>query len=1608
MLAVFAVVAGNASAATVQSVPTSQGGMLFDAAPGETNNVELLFEVPDRRWRIKDSGADLQVGNGCVSVNAREATCDFRVGVNDQAATVHLGDGNDRISEPYDAFNNWEDLRDSTIYGDEGADTLSGGMFSHLDGGPGDDTLNIGSHGWGYGGYDNDVLYGGDGDNLLYGGPGDDTLWGDPSLFSLGQGDDSLEGGPGTDQLHGGGTFLHPDKDKASYLGSDVPVTVDLDGVADDGGPFENDVIHGDVEGVMGSMHRDTLTGGPGNDFIDGWLSGDTIDGLGGNDVLDGGGEGDTIYGGGGDDRLTGISSGVFLDGGSGNDVLALSGAGDLHGGSGNDQLTGEGGNQNLRGGPGDDVLVGGTGDDTADYSDRPQGVSVDFAGGGGDGIPGENDVVAYDVENGIGTPFLDTFTGSDRNNRLDGGGGPDNLLGYDGHDVLVEGGGAGDNLNGGGGTDTVDYAAATANVTLTLDGVANDGASGEGDLIHSSVENARGGPAHDTITGNGGANELDGAGGNDTLLDGGGAGDILAGGGGIDYVDYSGRTTPLDLRIDDTANDGAAGEGDDIRGDVEQISGGSASDTIVGGLGDNHLYGQGGDDVVNGYLGNDILFGGPGSDLVTYEGRGEPLTVNLGTGSGGAPGEGDALLEFERVRGGNGNDSLTGDAAGNILEGGPGDDTFDGGPGGDFFADTGGFDTLTYASRVDGVSVTFDHVADDGEPGEGDRVDPDGAWLERIVGGSGDDVLNGSALGNKLEGRGGLDTLDGGSGDDTLLGGTEGDDLRGGPGTDTVDYTGHDTNGRCNPFMGCERVGVIVTLDDTANDGSAVDRGFLPRPGDPPIDNAHSDLEAVIGTVAGDTLTDFTSAAKLHGKAGDDTLVGGNGPNEVVGDEGNDLLVGGGGADVLVGGYWDPSWGGSPDVGGIDTVDYSARTTGVRVSLGSLPDDGEPGEGDYADAEIVLGGSGDDELIGDGGGNKLVGGLGNDTLTGNDGADELIGGAGADTFGAGPGDDLLRSRDNTADTLACGDGSDTAESDLIDLFGSDAGCEVVQLPLPTNTAPPTITGTPERNQTLTANDGTWANTEGATFERQWQRCDGACVDVEGATGATYVLGGADVLKTMRVVVTATSDAGSGTATSAQTGVVAQDSTPPPTPQITSGPTGTVNATSATFELAVAEAGATLACRLDSAEYAVCTSPLTHDSLGEGEHTFSVVAKDEFGNTSAAATRSWIVDTPPDTTITDGPSASTKATSAILTLASTQTLGGFECRLDAGAFATCRSPKRYVGLAPGDHTLEVRAVDATGNLDPTPASRTWSVLPPAPLRSAALARSPEAGYAPERGRIATGIAAGDVDSDGNVDLAIASTDGGFIYSPGYAELWKGNGAGAFTPAFADANPSPQIGALSQAVAVGDLGVDGYAETVSTSHSNNQITITRGGRGRLRRAYDLLDAARNGAEGRRARRRERRRKARRRDRELGQLPRERRRADRHPPRERSERPLGHLLLVRDAASSVVRNARRPERRRPPRHRGFELRLPEAAVDADQQGRRHRRVRGAEVRLAPGVVQPTRHRRGRIGRSRRRRLRRCRPRSGEPQPARDGLLWAGRRGRGLRGEPAVARR
>ncbi|MBI5576031.1 MAG: right-handed parallel beta-helix repeat-containing protein [Deltaproteobacteria bacterium] len=169
--------------------------------------------------------------------------------------------------------------------------------------------------------------------------------------------------------------------------------------------------------------------------------------------------------------------------------------------------------------------------------------------------------------------------------------------------------------------------------------------------------------------------------------------------------------------------------------------------------------------------------------------------------------------------------------------------------------------------------------------------------------------------------------------------------------------------------------------------------------------------------------------------------------------------------------------------------------------------------------------------------------------------------------------------------------------------------------------------------------------------------------------------------------------------------------TAPPDTIIDSGPSGSVNTTSATFTFHATEPGSTFLCSLDGGAEAACnTRSASYGGLTEGSHTFSVRATDGSGNADPdPAIRTWTVDTTPPDTIIDTAPPSPGGDTAAFTFRATESGSTFECGIDGGPFTACTSPKSYSGLADGGHNFQVRAKDPAGNTDASPAVFTWTV-----------------------------------------------------------------------------------------------------------------------------------------------------------------------------------------------------------------------------------------------------------------------------------------------------------
>ena len=434
------------------------------------------------------------------------------------------------------------------------------------------------------------------------------------------------------------------------YSSRTADVRVDLSRFSEVNGELgERDTFGSDIERALGGSGSDVLVGSDADNVLSGGAGDDRLDGGLGADALAGGDGRDLVdYA----ERTADVH--VDLDGAVGDD--GASGEGDSVGldvedvlsGWGDDVLTGNASDNAFDPRLGADTLVGGDGVDTVDYSSRENELLLTLDGEANDGEKDEGDNLAADLEVLVGGSGSDVLLGNVGTQTLRGGDGDD----------FVDGGFDADILDGGGQFDAVGYAARTQPVHADLDGDADDGEAGEGDLI-VNAEALIGGAGNDALAGNAGPNTLIGGpgadqmialggkdiligeAGADTLLggtgddgfDGGAGGDIFAGGGGFDVVDYSSRRTGVRVDLDGVRDDGARGERDNVRADVEGVIGGRAGDALIGNRRANSLAGAGGNDILIGGGGRDGLWGKAGADRL-YARDGAVDYVHGGRGS--------------------------------------------------------------------------------------------------------------------------------------------------------------------------------------------------------------------------------------------------------------------------------------------------------------------------------------------------------------------------------------------------------------------------------------------------------------------------------------------------------------------------------------------------------------------------------------------------------------------------------------------------------------------------------------------------------------------------------------------------------------------------------------------------------------------------------------------------------------------------------------------------------------------------------------------------------------------------------------------------------------
>jgi VCBS repeat-containing protein len=979
-----------------------------------------------------------------------------------------------------------------------------------------------------------DSIVGNAGYNFLNGGAGNDTLLGGAGNDTLrgAAGADSLDGGAGTRDLADYSTSdaaVDVDLTRTGAQSGGHAEGDTLVGIEDVLGSRFNDIIKGDGNNnrlwggdgddtIFGGDGYDTIMGGSGNDWIDGGTHADFIFGGAGNDTIYGGNGIDTIFGGDGDDYLVGYNPDGSADkeqdlliGGWGNDTLDASHEcgtawSTLIGGSGADMLIGNGKSTS--------ASYELTGRREFEYNYGP-GVYLDLRRQGKDAdgnwltqidpFGRETDAVGdtlIGIVHAVGTYSSDTIIGNDQNNELYGmdgddliigGAGNDTLWGINGNDTL-EGGAGADFMWGGMGFDMISYENATRGVNVDLrpmgpvNGAVQSGAGEEdGDVIWY-VDGIIGSNHDDTLIATNNAYEeyitinnlLEGRGGDD-ILAGLRGNDTLDGGEGRDTADYSYSSSAVnvDLNLQDgtTAQTGGGTDNDavgDVLISIENVTGSTFNDTIIGngeanvlsGLdGDDSLVGGGGNDTLIGGAGNDTLLGGFGNDTLVggvgadsldggygfdtadYGASDEGVDVNLArlVQSGGHA-AGDSLAGIEGVMGSRFDDILVGNEGANRLDGGDGNDTLVGGAGADTLIGGGGIDTVDYSSSpgggrwdaISGVDVNLSRTTQRGGHAEGDWL----SGIENVIGSRYNDSLTGDSGANRLDGGDGNDTLNGGDGSDTLLGGAGRDSLIGGRGEDILDGgngddsldggEGNDTllGGAGNDILvggaGADSLdgGDGVDTADYRASNAAVDVNLTRelQSGGHAAGDRLTSIENVVGSRFNDILTGDSGPNSLDGGEGDDTLVGGEGDDTLMGGDGSDRLIGGIGADSLDGGS------------GIDTADYRASDAAVDVDLTRTVQRGGHAEGDrLVRIENLIGSEFDDILTGDSGANRIDGGDGEDTLSGGGGNDTLAGEGGADIMDGGNGID-------TADYSASDAAVDVDLTRAVQIGGHAAG----------------------------------------------------------------------------------------------------------------------------------------------------------------------------------------------------------------------------------------------------------------------------------------------------------------------------------------------------------------------------------------------------------------------------------------------------------------------------------------------------------------------------------------------------------------------------------------
>jgi len=251
-------------------------------------------------------------------------------------------------------------------------------------------------------------------------------------------------------------------------------------------------------------------------------------------------------------------------------------------------------------------------------------------------------------------------------------------------------------------------------------------------------------------------------------------------------------------------------------------------------------------------------------------------------------------------------------------------------------------------------------------------------------------------------------------------------------------------------------------------------------------------------------------------------------------------------------------------------------------------------------------------------------------------------------------------------------------------------------------TAKPPIGGAAEAGSTVTVREGAAVLcTTTATAQGSW-----SCVPTQPLAEGLHT-------------VTATAvDAAANASQPSLPDSFTVDTLAPAAPVITRPTAGQVLTDNTPTVGGTAEAGATVRVYVDNGQVPACTATVNaagtwscdvSPALADGAHSVKATASDTVGNTSGYSnTVPFVIDTtPPDTFIDTGPAERTTSRTASFSYSSNESNVRYECSLDGADFGLCTNP---LSVAVGSHTQRVRAIDAAGNVDPTPAEYPWTVI----------------------------------------------------------------------------------------------------------------------------------------------------------------------------------------------------------------------------------------------------------------------------------------------------------